>query len=82
MKYLHVVEGADGKALDEYKKANKVALDNPFAAVADFFSNRAGSITTVAGDAGIGQIEDVLHHIRTFWLVSPVPMSLLGTGRT
>lgn len=81
MKFLHVLEGAQKEDIDAYKAENQDVLRNPFAAVADFFSNRPGSITAIQGDAQLGQIEDVLHHIRTFWVASPVPMSLLGYGQ-
>ncbi len=81
MKYLHIVEGADADGLNNYKETNKAALDNPFAAVADFFTNKAGSISSVQGDMTLGNIDDVVHHIRTFWVASPVPMSLVGYGQ-
>lgn len=81
MKYLHVVEGASEAELEEYKERNQEALSNPFAAVADFYTNKAGSITAIQGDANMQQIADVMHHIRTFWTASPVPMSLIGYGQ-
>jgi len=81
MKFLHVLEGASEAEIRAYRAANKDALNNPFAAVADFFTNKAGSISTVQGDARLGEIEDVQHHIRTWWVASPVPMSLLGYGQ-
>jgi hypothetical protein len=81
MKFLHVLDGATPGEIEEYKAKNQDALDNPFAAVADFFSNRAGSISVVQGDANLSQIEDVMHHIRTWWMPSPVPMALMGYGQ-
>ena len=81
MKYLHVVEGADDNALRDYKENNKAALDNPFAAIADFFTNKPGSITTVQGDQTIGAIDDILHHIDTLGVASPIPLELIGYGR-
>ncbi len=81
MKYLHVIEDGDEGDLEAHKENNADALDNPFAAVADFFSNKAGSIQAIQGDANLGQIEDVLHHIRTVFTASPVPMSLVGYGQ-
>jgi hypothetical protein len=81
MKFIHVVEGASEVELDAYKERNKDVLNNPFAAVADFFSNRPGMIQAVQGDARLSEIEDVVHHIRTWWISSPVPMSLLGYGQ-
>lgn len=79
MKYLHVVEGDQG-AVEKYKEDNKSALNDPFAAAADFFSNKPGSISTVQGDARLNEIADVQHHIHTFWLGSPVPMGIVGYG--
>jgi hypothetical protein len=81
MKYLHVVEGASEPELDAYKERNQEALSNPFAAVADYYTNKAGSITAIQGDANMQQIADVVHHIRSFWTASPVPMSLIGYGQ-
>jgi hypothetical protein len=80
MKYMHVVEGADAGALEQYKQNNKEALDNPFAAVADFFSNKPGSLSAVQGDAKLQEIGDVEHHIQTWLMSGIVPMELLGYG--
>ena len=81
MKFLHVLDGASAQEIEAYKADNADALDNPFAAVADFFSNRPGSISAIQGDANLSQIEDVMHQIRTWWTASPVPMSLMGYGQ-
>jgi hypothetical protein len=81
MKYLHSLEDADEADIERYKEDNKEALSNPFAAVADFFTNKKAQISTVQGDARLGEIEDVQHHIRTWWVAAPVPMSLLGYGQ-
>jgi len=80
MKYVHVVEGASRDELEEYKEFNKDALDNPFAAVADFFMNKAGSLEVVQGDARLGEINDVMHHISTWMMAGDVPLELLGYG--
>lgn len=81
LKMLHVIEGADDGQIQAYRERNKEVLNDPFAAVADYFTNKPGSIQTVQGDTQLGNIEDVTHHIETFWVASPVPMSLLGYGR-
>jgi hypothetical protein len=81
MKYLHTLDGADSTAVEQYKEDNKDALNDPFAAVADFFTNNKASIQAIQGDARLGEIADVVHHIRTWWVASPVPMSLLGYGQ-
>jgi len=80
LKFVHALEGASETDLETYKERNKTTLDNPFAAVADFFSNKKTTITAVQGDARLGEIEDVKHHIRTFFVGSPMPMALLGYG--
>jgi hypothetical protein len=80
MKYLHQFpQGTDRTVIEEYKLLNRDSIDNPLAAIADFFGTV--DIKTVSGDAQLGQIDDVMHHIRTWFLVSPVAMSLLGYGQ-
>lgn len=81
MRYVHALEDASPADIEEYRKRNKAALGDPFAAVLDFFSSKRTSVSAIQGDARLGEIDDVLHHIRTFWLASPVPMSLLGYGQ-
>lgn len=79
MRYLHVVEGA-GADVEAYKEINQVALNNPFAALADFFTNKPGSISVIQGDAHLNEINDVLHHISTMFTASDVPMELIAYG--
>ncbi|CAG0933630.1 hypothetical protein TFLX_03142 [Thermoflexales bacterium] len=81
MKYLHVVEGASEPELEAYKERNQDSLTNPHLAVADFYTSKAGSISAIQGDAKLEEIGDVVHHIRSFWTASPVPMSLIGYGQ-
>lgn len=81
MKFHHVLEDAGEPEIEAYKLRNKEALDNPFAAVADFFTNKRGSITALQGDAHLSEIDDVLHHIDTWAISSPVPLELIGYGR-
>jgi hypothetical protein len=81
MRYLHIVEG-DESEIEAYRERNKPILDNPTeAAIADFFSNRPGGISAIQGDANLGTIDDLVHHIDTWWIGSPVPKALLGYGR-
>lgn len=81
MKYVHSLEDASEGDIQAYQTRNKAALGDPFAAVADFFSNKRTNIQSIQGDARLSEIDDVLHHIRTWWVASPVPMSLLGYGQ-
>jgi len=80
MRYLHIVEGDEGQ-IEAYKTRNAAALNDVNVALADFFSNKPGSITAISGDSTIGHIEDIVHHIDTLFLGSPVPKSILGYGR-
>lgn len=80
LKYNHKFpDGTAADLIEEYKERNKDALDNPTAAIADYFGTV--DIKAIEGDARLAEIDDVLHHIRTWWVSSPVPMSLLGYGQ-
>jgi hypothetical protein len=81
MKYVHSLKDASEADIESYRMRNQAALNEPFAAVADFFSSRDTTISAIQGDATLSDIEDVLHHIRTWWQASSVPMSLLGYGQ-
>ena len=80
MKYLHSLEDGDDTAVERYREENKDALNDPYAAVADFFTNDKATVTTIQGDAKLGEIADIEHHIQTFGIASPVPLELLGYG--
>ncbi len=79
MKYVHNLHGADEAALRAYMELNKEAIGNPNAAIADFFVSD-GEISAMQGDAQLGDIADVRHHLKTLWVASPVPMSIVGYG--
>lgn len=81
MRYVHTLEDASDLEIEAYKMRNRDVLGDPSIAIADFFSNKRTTIQAIQGDANLGEIDDVLHHIRTFWLASPVPMALLGYGQ-
>lgn len=81
MRYVHSIEEGSEAEIERYIERNRPALDDPFAAVQDFFSSKRTSVQSIQGDANLNEIEDVLHHIRTFWIASPVPMALLGYGQ-
>jgi hypothetical protein len=80
MKFVHQFpEGTTNTDIDAYMERNKSALNDPFAAAQDFFGT--ADVKAVQGDANLGQIADVVHHVRTFWAGSPVPMSLVAYGQ-
>ncbi len=78
-RYHHIVDGDEADIL-KYRKRNEQALSRPDLAQADFFSN-GGSITVLSGDELVGQIDDIIHHIETWWTGAPVPRGILGYGR-
>jgi hypothetical protein len=78
-RYLHVVEGGEAD-LEAYRETNKAALENPFAAVMDLYSNKKGTVSDVSGDDKIGEIDDILHHIQTMGAASEVPLELVAYG--
>ena len=80
LRWIHRLPGLNQSQVDEYKRLNQDALDDPFAALADFFTNTDGSIEAVQGDANLEEIGDIAHHIRTFALATPVPLAILGYG--
>ncbi len=81
VKYNHKFpEGTTADQIEAYKEANQDNLADPTAAIADFFGT--ADIQVVAGEGGaLEAIGDVMHHVRTWWLASPLPMSLLGYGQ-
>lgn len=79
MRIHHVVEGTAAD-IEAYKEVNKAALSNPTAAQMDLFSNKAGGINAVQGDAHLNEINDVLHQINTMFFASETPMELMGYG--
>lgn len=80
LKWLHKFpEGTDAGVIEAYKAQNKDSLNHPTAAIADFFGSV--EVKPLEGDGRLGELADIQHHIRTWWLASPVPMALLGYGQ-
>lgn len=81
VRYVHRIPNADETELEAYKEANQESFDRPFAAVSDYFMNfPEGGIDVLAGDARLGDIADVEHHIQTWSAASSVPLELLAYG--
>lgn len=78
MKYVHKVDGNREK-VEEYREINKDTLDDPLAAIQDFFGNV--EIEAIQGDARLAEIGDVIHHVETWAVASPVPLALIGYGK-
>lgn len=77
MKFVHKIQG-DQAAVQQYLDRNKDVLNNPNAAIQDFFGNV--EVSAIQGDARLGEISDVKHHIETWAVGSPVPLTLIGYG--
>jgi hypothetical protein len=78
-KYNHQFpEGTDAATILAYKELNKDVLDDPFAAIQDFFGTP--EIKVVEGDAHLSEIADVLHQISTWFASSDIPMELIAYG--
>jgi hypothetical protein len=79
MKYVHKFpEDVSQATVEAYKEINQDALDNPFAAVADFFGKV--DVSAIQGDARLAEIGDVEHMIATWFMSGEVPMELIGYG--
>lgn len=74
----HTIEGSAAD-VEKYKEDNKKALGK-LAAVIDFFSNKASSLTVHQGDGNVDRIGDVNHHVATMMAASDVPMELIVYG--
>lgn len=75
LRMAHVLEGADDPAIAKYRKqveGEKGEIST------DFYLNRKGGVTAVQGDATLGDIEDVVHLLDTFYAGSPAPKALFG----
>lgn len=76
----HQIQGATDAAIEEYKKWNADALDDPTAAASDFFSNERTTISVLQGDETIGQIDDLVHHLQTLATGMLIPLAMTGYG--
>lgn len=79
MKYVHKFPAGTGPMeIEAYKEQNQDTLDDPFAAVQDFFGTV--EISAVQGDMQLGDISDVKHQIATWFTAGEVPMELVAYG--
>ncbi|PHS82259.1 hypothetical protein AAW03_23035, partial [Aeromonas dhakensis] len=44
----------------------------------DFYLNKRGAVTAVQGDAALGEIQDVLYLLDSFFAGTPLPKGLMG----
>lgn len=75
LRLSHVLEGATETELQTYQtrvEANKDLITT------DFYLNKKGSVTAVQGDANLGDIEDVLYLLDSFFAGTPLPKGMMG----
>jgi hypothetical protein len=75
LRLAHVLEGADKDLLDAYRKDHEAQQGE---ITTDFYLNRKGGVTAVQGDATLGDIDDVVHLLDTFFAGGPAPKALFG----
>lgn len=75
LRLAHVLEGADDPMLENYRKTTE---NEKGEITTDFYLNRKGGVTAVQGDANLGDIEDVVHLLDTFFAGGPAPKGLFG----
>lgn len=75
LRLSHVLEGADGPALEEYRRTVEGEKGE---ITTDFYANRKGGVTAVQGDANLDHIQDVVHLLDSFFAGTPVPKGLMG----
>jgi hypothetical protein len=75
LRFSHVLEGATAEDLETYRKNVEGEKTDPST---DFYSNKKGGVTVLQGDSTLGDIEDVVHLLDTFYAGSPAPKALFG----
>jgi hypothetical protein len=80
IRYQHVIEGSPAD-VEAYKVTNKKAIESPFSAVADYFTNKKSSINVIQGEGtSLDTIGDIKFHLETLATASDVPLGLIGYG--
>lgn len=77
MRYSHEVLGSNPD-IEAYVARNKIDPRDADAATRDFYGAK---VTAVQGDATLGDIGDIKHHMEVVEAASPVPFALLAGGR-
>lgn len=75
LRLSHVLEGATPDEVARYQQTTDAVKGE---ICTDFYSNRKGGVTAVQGDATLGDINDVLHLLNTFYAGTPLPAALQG----
>ena len=69
------------EAVEEYKRRNQDALENPLSPVQDYFSNGLVNIDDIGGDSELGNLADIKHFEGLLAMAAGIPIALLSGGR-
>ena len=72
---VHVLEGATDAELQTYEQNHR---SKQGLVTTDYYLNRKGGVTGIAGDAELDQIADVSYLLDTFFSGAPAPKALFG----
>ena len=75
MRLVHVLENASQEELNRYRNEVEVNKDQ---IATDFYMNKKGSVSAIQGDVNLGEINDVVYLLDSFFSGSPVPKGLAG----
>ena len=75
LRLSHVLEGASETELAAYKA--QVEADQ-HEITTDYYANKKGSVTAIAGDSNLDQVGDVILLMDTFFAGGPLPKGMLG----
>ncbi|HYE71582.1 MAG TPA: hypothetical protein VD932_08685 [Aquabacterium sp.] len=75
LRLAHVLEGATPEELKVYEQNHQAKQGE---ITTDFFLNKKGAVTAVQGDATLGDIQDVVHLLDSFYAGAPAPKALFG----
>ncbi len=75
LRLSHILEGANPEEIEAYRKQVEGEKGD---VNTDFYANRKGGVTALQGDAHLGEIEDVVHLLDTFFAGTPAPKALFG----
>lgn len=75
LRLSHVLEGASDDDILKYKA--QVEADQ-HEITTDYYSNKKGAVTSIAGDANLDQVGDVILLMDAFFAGGPLPKGMLG----
>jgi hypothetical protein len=75
LRMAHVLEGASEPELERYRKDVE---GNQGQITTDYYMTKKGSVNAVQGDSNMGEVQDVVHLLDTFYAGSPAPKGMFG----